>query len=84
MRPLYLKCDRCFHIIGEHLFCRNHGVVRAWSAEVRRWKPKPPEPYDDSVWDDLQGPAWAWLDDAVYMGRMTHVKSGRQLFEAIP
>jgi len=32
-------CPRCFHNIGEHLLCREHGGEDGWSAGAYQWKP---------------------------------------------
>ena len=36
-----MNCPHCFHVIGEHLLCMEHGGESAWTAGAYHWKSKP-------------------------------------------
>jgi hypothetical protein len=52
-----MPCTRCFHIVGEHLFCSEHGGDPGWSEGAYKLKPKnidlPPMP--ENIYD-------SWFD----------------------
>ena len=75
------KCPRCWHVIGEHLLCRNHGVVNAWGAGAYRWTPKPIEPCPPEAENDYTHEWWSFLD-VVEMPLKS--RSGGSMGEIIP
>jgi hypothetical protein len=61
--PKYsLQCPRCFHVIGEHYLCREHGGEDGWSLGAYRLKPKVREACPPEAVDDLWHPWWSFLD----------------------
>jgi hypothetical protein len=54
-------CPRCFHIIGEHLYCKDHGGVFE-SAKVDKTPPKPLDPCPPEAIYDLNHVWWNFLD----------------------
>ena len=52
------SCPRCFHIIGEHLLCLEHGGEYAFTGG----KPKIPDlPPPEAIYD-FQHSWWSFLD----------------------
>ena len=57
-----MLCKRCFRIVGEFYRCSQHGGPDAFVDAAYRFPPRQTEPYEDSVWDNLQDKAWDFLD----------------------
>jgi hypothetical protein len=68
-----MTCPRCWHVIGEHYYCRDHGGDDGFNLEVRKWKPKPIDLPPPEALDNLWHPWWRFLD-----------KGQKVLSEAIP
>jgi hypothetical protein len=58
-----VPCSRCFHIIGEHLLCLDHGGESGWSAGAHRWKPKPVDLPPVEAMGNLWHPWWNFHDN---------------------
>ena len=58
-----MTCSRCFHAVGEHLLCRNHGGPSGWTSGAYKLKPKPQsEPMPSEAIGNLQHHWWDFLD----------------------
>ena len=58
-----MSCPRCFHIIGEHLLCQDHGGDSGWTAGASKLKGMAATCPSEAVYD-FQHPWWDWLDNA--------------------
>ena len=56
-----MVCPRCFHIIGEHYLCREHGGDFS-EKEARRPRLRPADECPPEALYNLQHPWWAFLD----------------------
>lgn len=55
-------CKRCFHVIGEHLLCLEHGGESPWSPLAYRHKSKPVDPCPPEAANDYKHPWYSFLD----------------------
>lgn len=78
------ECKRCFHIIGEHLLCREHGGESGWSQMAYLHRPKPIDLCPPEEMNDYKHPWWDFLDDAAPQLRTKKKSQQAFLEEAIP
>jgi hypothetical protein len=56
-------CPRCFHTIGEHYLCLDHGGESGVSAALSKYKPPPKDaPCPPEAEYDYSHFWWDWLD----------------------
>ena len=81
MEKSRVTCKRCFHAIGEHYLCRDHGGEPGFSAMVGKWKPPAKEPFPGEAEGNWQHGYWTFLDK----GEPMNTKAQGVLFsELIP
>ena len=79
-----MSCPRCFHIIGEHYLCLDHGGEQGFSAGALRIKPRVPDFPPAEALLSFNHPWWGFIDNAEYRGRLTNIRQHKDLSEAIP
>jgi hypothetical protein len=58
-----MACSRCWHIIGEHYLCRDHGGDEGFSAGALKLQSKAPSLPPPEAMHNLQHPWWNFLDE---------------------
>lgn len=79
-----MSCPRCFHSIGEHYLCLEHGGEAGFNDAVKRWRPRSPDFPPPAALLSFKHPWWNFLDNAEYLGRITNIRQHKDLSEAIP
>ena len=61
-----MTCPRCFHAIGEHYLCLEHGGEVVWSDAAKRWKPRTIDYPPPEALLSFKHPWWDFLDQTDY------------------
>ena len=78
-----MACTRCFHIVGEHYFCREHGGEDGFSAGFYRLKQQPPDLPPLEVMYDYTHPWFDFLDKTDLRKLNQDVPMGQMKFKEI-
>ena len=66
LRIMIMGCPNCFHAVGEHHLCRQHGGGDCWSAGAYKLKPRVRDFPPLEAIDDYSHPWYAFVDGPMW------------------